>query len=150
MHTAKRLRTRPPIIPRSMVGHPYKFPDGFYYCKGVYGSNKETALQMAEEIAKRYNTKTRVTEKMIKVDGEHGTVKRAHYLIWEISPMEIGKFGVDTAEKAKERELAKLEKTKLEKKRAAEEAKAEALRKKLRAMGQHTLSEAGVKTFKHW
>lgn len=146
MHTSKRLRTKP----RSMVGHPHKFSDGFYYCKGIYGSNKDTALQMAEEISNRYGIKTRVTEKMRKVDGEHGTVKRAHYLIWEKSPMPIGNFGVDNAEKAKERELAKLEKVKQEKKRVAEEAKAEALRKKLRSQGQHTLSDAGVKTLKHW
>ena len=65
-------------------------------------------------------------------------------------PKRKGNFGVDTAEKAKEREQTKLEKEKLKKKLAAEEAKAEALRKKLRAMGQHTFAEAGVKTFKHW
>jgi len=83
MHTAKRFRARPLGVMRSWVGHMSVFPDGTYACKGVYGSNKETATQMAEAIAKRYGSKTLVTEKMMKVDGEHGSTRRMHYMIWE-------------------------------------------------------------------
>lgn len=59
----------------------------------------------------------------------------------------IGKFGVDTAEKAKERELAKQVKAELEKELAADRAKVEKLRMKNRKIGQTSLGEKSLKHF---
>lgn len=68
---------------RKIVGHPSRFEDGIYICKGSFGHNKPIADQMAESIAKRYQTKTRVTEKKVRVGVENGTEMKPLYLIWE-------------------------------------------------------------------
>lgn len=78
MHTAK-----PQPNYRSIIGHPSIFPDGVYTCMGSYGMNKERAELMAEAMAKRYHSKTLVTEKKVRVRGEGGTVMKSLYLIWE-------------------------------------------------------------------
>jgi len=78
MHSTKLVRKS-----RSIVGHPSIFPDGTYFCKGTFGMDRVRAEQAAESMAKRYKSKTLVTEKKVRVGGEHGTVIKPIYLIWE-------------------------------------------------------------------
>lgn len=59
----------------------------------------------------------------------------------------LGKFGVDTAEKAKEREKAKLIKEQRLKKITMEKAQEEAIRIKNRKKGQLSLGENTLKHF---
>jgi hypothetical protein len=68
--------------PVNWKGHREQFEDGTYICQGSYGNNKDTAAEMAEGIAKRYHYKVRLTEKMIRVQGETGLVRKPLYLIW--------------------------------------------------------------------
>lgn len=79
MYSTTKLR----IKSRSIIGHPSIFPDGIYICKGTFGMNRERAEHVAEQMAKRYKSKTLVTEKKVRVGGENGSVMKPLYLIWE-------------------------------------------------------------------
>lgn len=63
-------------------GHREKFEDGTYICAGTFGHIREIASHMAEEMAKRYRYKVRLTEKFVRVQGENGYVRKPLYLIW--------------------------------------------------------------------
>ena len=65
-----------------LKGHREKFDDGMYICAGSYGNDRKVAHKMAEAMAKRYHYKIRLTEKIVRVQGEHGLVRKPLYLIW--------------------------------------------------------------------
>lgn len=65
-----------------LKGHREKFEDGIYACQGSFGHDRTVVHQMAEEMAKRYHYKIRLTEKTVRVQGENGLVRKPLYLIW--------------------------------------------------------------------
>jgi hypothetical protein len=67
---------------RDLKGHREKFEDGIYVCQGTFGHDRTVAHQAAEEMAKRYHYKIRLTEKTVRVQGENGLVRKPLYLIW--------------------------------------------------------------------
>jgi hypothetical protein len=74
MHRTKPLH--------DLKGHREKFEDGNYICAGTYGHDHGIAALMAESMAKRYSLKVRVLEKIVRVQGEHGLVRKPLYSIW--------------------------------------------------------------------
>jgi len=68
--------------PKDPVGHRERFEDGVYVCEERYGQNRHSAEVAAEELARRYKYKVRLTETKVRVDGEHGTVMKPLYLAW--------------------------------------------------------------------
>jgi len=85
------------------------------------------------------NTTDKTEKKRIK--------KEMTQLKFKMTGKPVGKFGVDTAAKAKERELAKLIKAELEKEMEHEQTKIEKLRMKNRKIGQTSLGEKSLKHF---
>jgi hypothetical protein len=65
-----------------LKGHREKFEDGTYICLGSYGNDRNVASKMADAVARRYRYKVRLVEKMIRVMGEHGLVRKPLYYIW--------------------------------------------------------------------
>ena len=66
----------------NLVGHREKFSDGTYICQGTYGNVRSRAETAASQMARRYNYEVRVTEKPVRVKGEHGLERKPLFLIW--------------------------------------------------------------------